>query len=402
MIISSNKPSERRSPGDELDINPQLCHAAAKAVSASPSTRLKNRLKRWEAAVDARLRERITRSGLVFVAALTLVGLAAFASANNLLFLLLAAMVAVLMVSGFVSRLGLSGLELDVQLPEHISARQPTTARIRLHNEKSWAPSFAIQVVGIENSVFSTALYFPVVPGKATLEDVVEVRFARRGVHKEDSFQFSSRFPFGFAERRERVTLKRDVLVYPCLDPQSGFEALLTAITGDVESHVRGSGNDFYRIRPYEHLESARHVDWKATAHTGSLQVREFARDQDPLVHIFLDLDVPPELSGWFEYSIECCAFLAMRLVNRGARLRFQTQGFDRFIPVECDVYTILKYLALVESSRTGVPSLDEEEDCVRVALSANPRRFVEAGWNTARVVGPDDLPRAEPGTSQE
>lgn len=364
--------------------------------------KFKDTFKRWEAVLDARLRERITKSGLAFVAALTLVGLAAFASANNLLFLLLAAMVAVLMVSGFVSRLGLSGLELDVQLPEHISARQPTVARVRLHNEKGWAPSFAIQVVGIENSVFSTALYFPVVPGGATLEDAVAVRFARRGIHKEDSFQFSSRFPFGFAERRERVTLKRDVLVYPCLDPQPGFEALLSAITGDVESHVRGMGNDFYRIRPYESLESARHVDWKATAHTGSLQVREFAREQDPLVHIFLDLNVPNELHDWFEYSVECCAFLTLRLVNRGARLRFQTQTFDRFVPVECDAYTILKYLALVERSRTGVPRLDERETCVRVALTSNPEELFNAGWDSARMVGPLDLSRTEPGTNQK
>lgn len=376
-------------------MNQQLCHAAARKLSTRHVSRLKSRLKRWESALDARLRERITRSGLAFVVALTLVGLAAFASANNLLFLLLAAMVAVLMVSGFISRLGLSGLELDVQLPEHISARQPTVARIRLHNDKSWVPSFAIQVVGIENSVFSTALYFPAVPGGTTLEDDVEVRFARRGIHKEDSFQFSSRFPFGFAERRERVTLKRDVLVYPCLDPQPGFEALLAAVTGDVESQVRGSGNDFYRIRPYEHLESARRVDWKATAHTGSLQVREFAREQDPLVHLFLDLDVPLERSDWFEYSIECCALLTLRLVNRGARIRFQTQDFDRFVPVECDAYTILKYLALVERNRTGVPRLDDDEDCVRVALTPNPGLLADLGWNTARLVGPDDLSRA-------
>lgn len=366
-------------------------------VSQNPAMEFKERLKRWEAALDVRIRERITRSGLAFVAAITLVGLAAFASANNLLFLLLAAMVAVLMVSGFVSRLGLSGLELDVQMPEHISARQPTVARLRLHNEKNWAPSFAIQVVGIEDSVFSTVLYFPVVPGGATLDDTVEVRFARRGIHKEDSFQFSSRFPFGFAERRERVTLKRDVLVYPCLDPQPGFEALFAAITGEVESHARGLGNDFYRIRPYEHLESARHVDWKATAHTGSLQVREFAREQDPLVHIFLDLDVPQEANDWFERSIECCAFLTLRLANQGARLRFQTQTFDRFVPVECDAYTILKYLALVERKRTGVPRLNDEEDCVRIALTADPRKFFEAGWDLSRMVGPGDLPGSDP-----
>ena len=36
------------------------------------------------------------------------------------MFLILAAMLATFMVSGFVSRLGLAGLELDLILPQHI------------------------------------------------------------------------------------------------------------------------------------------------------------------------------------------------------------------------------------------------------------------------------------------
>src|SRR5438270_6641202 len=34
-------------------------------------------------------------------------------------------------------------------------------------------------------------------------------------------------------------------------------------------------------------FESARHVDWKATAHVRSLQVREFAREQEQTVEVF-------------------------------------------------------------------------------------------------------------------
>ena len=48
-----------------------------------------------------------------------------------------------------------------------------------------------------------------------------------------------------------------------------------------MEMIQRGRGHDFYRIRPYETLESARHVDWKATAHTRDLQVREYAGNRN-------------------------------------------------------------------------------------------------------------------------
>jgi uncharacterized protein (DUF58 family) len=347
--------------------------------------------------LEERLRERITRTGFFYVLACALIGLAAFASANNLLFLLLAAMLATLMVSGFISRLGLAGLELDLRLPDHLSARRTVGARLQLRNSKRVAPSFSIHLAGVEGSAVTSALYFPVVPGGASLEEFVDVKFERRGLHREDSFEFTSRFPFGFAERRVRVVMRHDIIVYPCLETRPEFEQLLQSISGEVEARMRGRGHDFYRIRPYEPLESARHVDWRATAHTGNLQVREFAREQESLVVVALDLDAPEEQGEWFERAVECAAWLVWHLAESGARVRFRTQEYDRMIPVEADAYTILKYLALVERKRATALTPVNENESVRVVLSASPARLSEAGWLDARILGPADLVRAEP-----
>jgi hypothetical protein len=59
----------------------------------------------------------VTLAGAAFAGVILLVGLAAFASANNLLFLLLAAMLAALSISGFVGRLSLAGLEIACVYP---------------------------------------------------------------------------------------------------------------------------------------------------------------------------------------------------------------------------------------------------------------------------------------------
>src|SRR5579864_8501176 len=91
---------------------------------------------------------RVTRAGLVFTGTLLVIALAAFLSANNLLFLILAAMLSTLLVSNFVSRLALAGLELDLMLPEHISAKRRVRAGIRLKNMKRWVPSFSIHLAG--------------------------------------------------------------------------------------------------------------------------------------------------------------------------------------------------------------------------------------------------------------
>jgi uncharacterized protein (DUF58 family) len=344
-------------------------------------------------ALDVGGRQQATRLGLIFTMTSVLVALAAFASANNLLFLILALLLATLLVSGFISRLSLAGLELDFLLPEHICAGRKLLGRIVIGNTKSWMPSFSIQGAGSSSSGLSAPLYFPVIPARARIEEPVELFFARRGAYRQNSFRFSTRFPFGFAERRINVPLIRAVLVYPSIDPQPGFEDLLLSLQGEIESFYRGLGHDFYRIRPYEALESARHVDWKATAHTGDLQVREFAREQEQAVAFFLDLDVPASHSAWFDSAVDQCAFLAWNMSQRGSRVRFCTQEVDWQLPEEADVYTILKYLAVV-SIRPGRPLADSSDRKVfQIVFSASPQHLAEAGWelgaSNVRLIAP-------------
>lgn len=338
--------------------------------------------------LKAGIRRQTTTGGMLFALALLLVAVTAVVSANNLLFLILAAMLSTWLVSNFISRLSLAGLELDFNLPEHVSARREFPARIFVRNGKRWMPSFSVRVAGTGGSVFSSPLYFPMLPGGVTLEETVDVRFSRRGRHREDGFQFSTSFPFGFLERHAQVTLRRDVLVYPCLDPQPGFEELLTTISGEIVAHYRGRGHDFHRIRPYVAFESARHVDWKATAHTGELQVREFAREQEPLVEIFLDLNAVETHREWFEHAVECCAFVTWHVVQREARVRFSSQEFQTSVPATGDVYTILKYLALVVPKRAKPPAGPYDESSFQIVFTATPQLYTD-GWDHARFVSP-------------
>ena len=339
--------------------------------------------------LEGNMRQQITKLGLLFSVTVAVVGLAAFISGNNLLFLLLAALLATMLISGFVSRLGLAGLELNLELPEHVAARRPVRGRLLLKNRKFINPSFSLHLSGSKESGLRDTLYIPVVPARTTLDEPVDLWFDRRGLHRDNTFHFESRFPFGFTHRRAQVRLEREVLVYPCIDPQPAFEAALAQIAGEIESRQRGRGHDFYRIRPYEYLESARHVDWRATAHTGELQVREFTREQDQAVTLFLDLDVPPARFDWFETAVDCCAFLVWRLNDRGTRVRFVTQRFDRRLPDECSVYDILRYLALVEPVPGAKLPLPDDKN-LSIAVSVREDDIANAGWVGARVPAPD------------
>ena len=354
------------------------------------------------------VRYRVTPGGFLFTLAVVLVGSAALVSANNLLFLILATMLSVLLISGFVSRLGLAGLELDFAVPEHVSVGRSVAATLAVRNVKSWMPSFSVQVAGVVGKsaaaaappILTSAVYFPIIPGGATLEESVDVRFARRGEHRQNSFALSTRFPFGFLEKTAGVTLRRDVIVYPSIESQPGWEEIFGDINGDLEAHYRGRGTDFYRIRPYEPFESARHVDWKATAHSGHLQVREFSREQERTVEIFLDRNIRPGEDAAFERAVDCCAFLAWRLGRQDAGVRFQSQEFSVRVPEESDIYTILKFLALVYpiAGKAVEPPVDESS--FQIVFSADPQRLEAAGWTPSRVLGPADLSVADTGST--
>ena len=338
-----------------------------------------------------RMRYRITRGGLTFTAALLLVALAAALSANNLLFLIAAAMLATLMVSSFVSRLSLAGLQVDLLLPEHICARRATPARIRLRNLKWIMPSVSIQISGAPvngvESILRKPIYYPILPGRSVIEEEAEVVFPRRGEHGDNLFIFTTRFPFGFIEKNISVALKRDTLVYPAIEARAEWEPLVAAIRGDLETQAPGGEHDFYRIRPYVSSESARYLDWKSTARTGELQVREFAREQRQTLEILLDRRITSGQEAWFEDAVECCAYLAWEF--QASPLIVRSQRYLARVPEDSDIYDILRFLAVTTPDHGMLNEPASDEPSVQVLLSADPQSVLQSGWQPAHVAAP-------------
>ena len=156
---------------------------------------------------------------------------------------------------------------------------------------------------------------------------------------------------------------------------------MLFSLSGDIAAFFRGRGGDFYRIRPYEPFESARHVDWRATAHTGELQVREFAREEEQTILLLLDLE--QDEGKTFEASVDASAYLVWNFAQRGARVRFSTQQIQLRLPEDGDVYTILKYLALVSPVPGKTPPPPDDQHAFQVVISTRGG----AAWPTR--VGP-------------
>src|SRR5580693_4637366 len=102
----------------------------------------------------ARLRDAfdydVTRIGVAYIVTVLLIGIAALNTGNNLLYIIVAAMLAAILVSGVASAVVLRDLELDVRLPEHVFAGRTALGRIVLRNPRRWLPSFSVNVVAIK------------------------------------------------------------------------------------------------------------------------------------------------------------------------------------------------------------------------------------------------------------
>ena len=188
----------------------------------------------------ARLRDafdyEVTRVGITYVVAVLIVGIAALNTGNNLLYMIVAAMLGAILVSGFASAMVLRGLQLDVRLPEHVFAGQAQKGRIVLRNSRRWVPSLSIQVIAAKPKtgkrplwrrknarkqdlrrpvLFEGAVYFPLIPPGKEVSAEIELLFATRGRYQQENFLLATRFPFAFLTKTRRIPLQREIVVYP-------------------------------------------------------------------------------------------------------------------------------------------------------------------------------------------
>ena len=259
-----------------------LLVAAWVAVTLVPVLAKRTAL-RW---IGYRMEYRVTLEGWIYIVGVVLVALAALNTGNNLLFLILASLIASILMSGILSSITLAGVEMRLQLPEHIFAAEPVRASLELKNEKLTLPSFSLRVEGVTKkdaaapAVLETPVYFPYIPRQEAVSQTVPLLFPKRGVYRQEAFRIVTRFPFGFLQKARRLDLAAEALVYPSVEASPEFLEVLPGIQGAMESLTKGRGQDLYSLRDYVPTDSARHVHWKATARFGSLMVREFAREE--------------------------------------------------------------------------------------------------------------------------
>ncbi len=302
----------------------------------------------------------LSGAGLVFCTMILLVVILSITSGNNLLYLILSVLLAAMFVSVVGSRLSLSRIQVGVRFPDHLFAEEVVTFDVNVTNRKRLLPAISIGIASQESespagetaSVVELA-YLPIIPARTEVGMRIERRFAKRGVYPIRGFLIGTRFPLGFIEQRRVIPAEGEIVVYPAMKLPEDFLSQVKPANGQIESLYRGSGTDLYAIRPYQASDHHHHIDWKATAKTSTLMVREFTRDEDWRVTVEFDNRIPAdakdlnEFQAKFESAVSVTAGLLDYLNSQGAEIRLLAgpvdSGYGRGWP---HLYLMMRLLA--------------------------------------------------------
>lgn len=353
-----------------------------------------------------------TSGGGVFIVIIVVVGFAAWNTGNNLLFLVFSLLVSTLFVGWIAARASLRDLTVSARFPDHIFAAEPAPVIVTLRNTKRVLPSFSIlveargptgEVVKRRKRYAKRLLaYFSYVPHRAAAEQRVEQLFPRRGHVLIDGFELSTRFPFGFFRRRRRLRARNvDIIVYPKPEVISDELHLLPMYAGRIPSLRRGAGHDLFSMRDYQPQDDLRHIDWKATARSRRLTVREFTSEDERRITIMLDTRLPAtsddELKERFERGVVQAASLLKHFIDERAEVRLVLgEEAGPFGSGMEQLYRCLRRLALVTPSADGESNVDEfeiagrdvvEHDYAILLTAAAPGSIPANVWRTSHVI---------------
>ncbi|MBS1791190.1 MAG: DUF58 domain-containing protein [Acidobacteria bacterium] len=356
----------------------------------------------------------VPNAGLIFGAVILMVTVLALTSGNNLLYVVLAVLLATMIVSIVSARINLHKLKPSVRYPSHIFAGESVRFEITLKSEKRIFPSFSLSVDMVEEQQALTresktaqpkafALsYFPLLPARSFAQSSIERRFDRRGVYPITGFLINTGFPFGFVEQRRFLEWANEIIVYPQPEPIEDFAHLLPMVTGQIESRAKGFGSDLHAIRPYLASDHHHHIDWKATAKTRQLMVREFTREDDWRITVLFDPHTDSQIAGQsgfsetFERAIVFAASLLSHFMSLGGEIRLVTPESDTGFGIgQSHLFVALRRLAELTPVGSEEMELMKEESktrSFRILITSDPTAAASPTSATTQVVCFDEL----------
>ena len=256
-------------------------------------------------------------------------GFAALNTGNNLLYLVLALMLAFLVLSGVLSESALRGVAVRRHLPRELYAERDAWVEVEIRNRQRRAAAYAVVVedrvaVAAHELPAGRCLALRIAPGGAEIRSY-RLRPERRGELGFEGFVVSTRFPFGLFSKSLTIAARERALVYPPIDPVAvprEFGDVRDA--GASRTGPRGRGAEVAGIREYARGDAVRRIDWRASLRARSLWVREVESEHQGEVEVRLRT-AAREPGPAFERDVRGAASEVAALLARGLRVALRT-----------------------------------------------------------------------------
>jgi uncharacterized protein (DUF58 family) len=301
-------------------------------------------------------RLKFTREGKVFIGITLGVGFAAINTGNNLLYLLLGMLLALIIVSGMMSELSLRDLTVVRRLPARAQVGRPHLVEIEVFNHKKRVPSYAIEVEDLRagQPADKRCFFLKISPMSAQVAAYRRTP-VKRGQDRHVGFRIATRFPFGLFEKSREVTAEGELVIYPAVDAVQLGPAPRGKTSGTDGTLRRGHSEDYLGLKRMRDGEDPRDVHWKKSAALGHLITRERAMEARPDVSLALDVVRPKAATDeWdqvFERRIRDVASRAVAHLKRGDAVAVRTNaGGGTRADRAAGADPVLRYLALLDA----------------------------------------------------
>ncbi len=337
------------------------------------------RLRAIWARVRAWRRIRFTAAGLLFTLGTLAVGFAAINTGNNLLHLLLGAMLGAMGVSGWLSERMIRELSVTRSVPRGTPVGQIARTRYRVKNHKRRMASLAVELH--EEGLPGAAFVNRVSAGDEARTHASNT-FERRGVHRLSTLTVSTIFPFGLFRRERDLTLPGEIVVWPRADlpvrhPREGAGRQRARAEARVGA-AAGARGEYRGLREYRAGDDPRDIHWRSSARLSGPVVREYDRDASETLWICLDVGAQPGDEA--ERAADLAASLAGQAAREGRPFALAAGG--AFVgpglgPAHLEA--VLDALARVDFEAGAPPPEPPVSASACVLVSAGPMRG--DGW---------------------
>ncbi len=249
-----------------------------------------------------------TSFGLAFTLGSIAVGLAAMNTGNNLLYLLMGAMVGFICVSSWLSEQTIRDVNVARAAFHSVSVGQDLRLTYQVTNQKRFLPSLAIELLetGLPNRAF-----FAHLPARKSATARSVNSFVRRGIYPLRTVTLSTSFPFGLFRKERDVEISGEIVVYPRTDrrirrPASG--AGREARSGNAALRALGARGEYRSLRVYRPGDDPKDIHWRSTARSREPVVRDYERDGAQTRWVVLDTRAKPGDAA--EIAVEVAAAL--------------------------------------------------------------------------------------------